>query len=70
MNQHQMDPVALVAGVVAIIAGVVAILHQGGAISLDLPLVLVLTLMVTGVGGMILVVLENRRRTAVGRRAD
>lgn len=61
MNPHPLDPVALVSGVIAIAAGIIGILHQSGAISLGLPLVIILSLIAVGVGGASLVLLEARR---------
>ncbi|MGB3412005.1 MAG: hypothetical protein WBA45_12505 [Microthrixaceae bacterium] len=62
MNPHRLDPIALVAGMVTIAAGLIAAMHQGGAISLNLALVVVLGLIALGVAGAALVVLESRRR--------
>lgn len=63
MKRHPLDPLALVAGAVSIVAGVVAALHQGGAISLGLPAVVLLALLVLGLAGAALVLLTNRRPT-------
>ncbi len=65
MTSHPIDPVALVAGLVAVVAGLVAVLHQGGAISLNLPLVILLALLAVGIGGASLVLLESRKRGSV-----
>ena len=60
MRRHPLDPIALVAGVVSIVAGLVAALHQGGAISLGLPAVVLLSLVVLGLAGAGLVLLSSR----------
>ncbi|MGB6059179.1 MAG: hypothetical protein WBF71_13060 [Microthrixaceae bacterium] len=70
MNPHPLDPIALVAGLVALSAGVIAVMHQSGAISLNLPLVIVLGLIALGIGGAALVVLESHRRDSVDRSAS
>lgn len=61
MRRHPLDPIALVAGAVSIVAGVVAALHQGGAISLGLPAVVLMSLVVLGLAGAGLVLLSSRR---------
>lgn len=67
MNPHPLDPIALVGGLVAMTAGLIAVMHQSGAISLNLPLVVVIGLMALGIGGAALVVLESRRRDGSGQ---
>jgi hypothetical protein len=62
MTRHPLDPVALVGGLVTLVAGVIALLHQAGAISLDLTKVVLMGLVVLGVAGGALVVLDGRRR--------
>jgi hypothetical protein len=62
VTRHPLDPVALVAGLTALIAGFTALLHQSGTISLDLATVVLMGLVVLGLGGAALVVLDLRRR--------
>ncbi len=62
MKRHPLDPIALVSGLVATVAGIIALLHQGGAIALGLPAVLMMALIALGVGGAALVALSARAR--------
>jgi len=70
MRRHPLDPLALVAGAVFVVAGIVAALHQGGAISLGLPAVVLLSLVTLGLAGAGLVLLSNHPPADLASPAD
>lgn len=62
MERHELDPLALIFGLVGLIAGVVALLHQSDVISLGPGPVLALSVLVIGIAGIAYGAVELKRR--------
>lgn len=62
MERHDLDPLALIFGLVGLLAGFVALLHQNGALALGPAPVLALSVLVVGLAGIAYAAVELKRR--------